>query len=145
MISSQVNVFDRFPEVTAEVERLAIHALNEAARAGAREAERVAAPGLKQHARMQVIPTHGEADGYASGFRSNAKGKRGQRIAGFHDRGTYGNFRGQLKRNRRGRAAKVPAVNPETGETTGIEALGFFGAGRRAGRRELLNEISRGL
>lgn len=148
MISSNVNVFDRFDEVTEEVEQLARTGLDRAARAGAREAERIAAEGLKQHARMEVITATGTPDGYAAGFRSTAKGKNGQPIARFHDQGTYGNRKarkGSAAPRRKPRAQNVQDVNPETGEPTGIKALGFFGAGRRVGRRELLRTIDSAL
>ncbi len=147
MITSQIKVFDHFPEITREVERLAVRGLDAAAHAGAREAARLAAPGLKGKSGMVVIGVHGEVDGYASGFRSTARGKRGQEIAIFHDKGTYGQHKGRLKRSgkRRGRADKVPDVDPKTGERTGIVALGFFGAGRREGRRALKRTIGAGL
>jgi hypothetical protein len=145
VITGTVTVSDHFPEVTEEIERLAIQGLNRAAEVGAREAERLAAPGLKQHARMDVIRAHGTPDGYATGFRSSAKGARGQDIAVFHDKGTYGNYRGRSTPRRRGRAQKVADVNPETGEKSGIVALGFFGAGRREGKRELQRVIQSAL
>lgn len=145
MITGSVTVTDHFPEITEDVERLAVQALNRAAEVGAREAERRAAPGLKQHARMEVIRAHGTPDGYAAGFRSNARGSRGQPIAVFHDKGTYGNYRGRSTPRRRGSAQKVADVNPETGEKSGIVALGFFGAGRREGKRELVRVIQSAL
>lgn len=145
MITSTVKVFEHFPEVTRAVEQLAIRALEEAARVGARTAEQLAAPGLKGRARMEVIRAHGELDGYASGFRSTAKGQRGEPIARFHDGGTYGHHKGPLKRPRRPRAQKVPDTDPKTGKTTGVPALGFFGAGRREGRRALKRTIVAGL
>ena len=145
MITSTVNVVERFADVTEAVERAAIAALDEAASVGARAAEREAAPGLKQQARMEVIRAHGTPDGYASGFRSTAKGSRGQDIARFHDLGTYGSYVGRNTPRRRGRAQQIQNVNPETGEVTGIKALRFFGTGRREGRRALNAVIQRSL
>lgn len=145
MISSNVNVFDRFADVTEEIEQVARIGLDRAAVAGAREAEKEAAPGLKQHANMEVIPTHGTPEGYASGFRSTARGKNGQDIGVFHDTGTYGNYRGRKQPRRRPRAQKVPEINPETGKPTGIKALQFKKAGRRAGRKELNRTIDSAL
>lgn len=94
---------------------------------------------------MEIIRAHGTPEGYAAGFRSTAKGAKGQDIAVFHDRGTYGNYTGRSTPRRRGRAQKVANVNPETGEKTGIKALRFFSAGRREGRRELQSVIQRAL
>ena len=145
MIRAQVRVIDTFPQVTDAVEDLAQRGLDRAAAVAARVAEDGARPGLKQHARMEVVRTHGTADGYAAGIRSTARGSKGQRIAHFHDKGTFGSYRGRNTPRRRGRAAKVQDTNPDTGERTGITALGFFGAARREGRRELQRVIQAGL
>ncbi len=145
MISSRIKVHSRFAEITRDVEALAKRAVDAAAREGAATAERVARLGLKGKAGMQVVPAHGEVDGFASGFRSDARGERGQPIAVFHDVGTYGSYRGRGTPRRRSRARKVQDVNPETGEQTGIEALGFFAAGRREGRKALRRTIDAGL
>ncbi len=145
MITANVRVLDRFPEITRDVENLAQRALDRAAAVAARTAEQLAQPGLKQHSRMEVVRTHGTDTGYAAGIRSTARGSKGQRIAHFHDKGTYGNYRGRNQPRRRPRAQKVAHVNPDTGERTGIQALGFFGAARREGRRELNRVIQAGL
>jgi hypothetical protein len=144
MITSTVSVFDRFAEVTREVEEIAIDGLNRAAAAGARAAEAAAAPGLKEHSNMEVIPARGTPEGYASGFRSTAKGNRGQDIARYHDLGTYGSYEGRGTPRRRARAQKVADTRAD-GSKTGIKALHFFGIGRRVGRRELQAVIQRSL
>lgn len=145
MISSRIKVFSRFPEITREVERLAVRAVEAAAREGAAAAEQAARPGLKRRARMEVVPVAGDVDGYSAGFRSTATSDRGVPIGAMHDTGTYGSYEGKGTPRRRGRARNVPDVDPETGKRTGIQARHWRRAGRSAGRKALRRTIDAGL
>lgn len=134
MLTSTIKTFDFVPEFTAEVDAIAVAALDAGAREAARVSANLAAPGLKQKAAMQVIPPHPTVDGFAAGVKSNATDNRtGVPIAWFHNRGTLGSHVGRLKQPGRRRRTAEPG--------SGIAPLRFFDAGRREGRKKILAVI----
>jgi hypothetical protein len=146
MFRAQIKVFDRFPEITAQVEQLARVAVDQAARTAAETAQAGASIDLE----LELIPAHGYVEGYAAGIRSNKKGQRGTRIAPFFDGGTLGGRKKALKGARRASWT----VNRGGGSYTahrgdidgkGIKAERFFLKARLAGRRSMAAIVKRGL
>lgn len=136
MLTSTIKTFDFVPEFTAEVDRIAVVALDIGAREAARIAANLAAPGLKEKAAMDVLPPRPTVDGWSAGVRSNATDNRtGVPIAWFHNRGTLGSHVGRLKQPGRRRRTAEPG--------SGITALRFFDVARREGRKRIIAEIER--
>lgn len=145
MISSQIQVTDRFPEITLEVEQLAVRALDAAAQTAAQTARQVASRRRKtgRMSDFEAIPAAGSEDGYASGIRNDP----GAWYDRFQNYGTAGNRRRKLKAStlRRRESPSGQARQQRFGTNRGIEPLGFLEAARREGRRELLRIIENGL
>lgn len=146
MLSASVKGFEKFSEVSADIDALCLAALEEAAAEAAQVAQQQASVPLD----IEVAPAAGDVDGFSSGIRSNKRGKEGARIAPFFDGGTLAGRRRKLKSNRRDQwqvnrsgsaytAHRHPIVEGE-----GIPAEGFFGKARAAGKRKLLARIDRG-
>lgn len=152
MIRSEVKVFDRFGEVTEEVELLAREAVTVAARVAAEVAQASARLDLE----LELIPAHGTEVGYAAGIKSRKKTRdprRSTRIAVFFDKGTLGKRRGVLspKTRRksgwtveRGTGSYTAERHEITGEM-GVDAQRFLVRARIAGRKALLEIVNRGL
>ena len=154
MITSQVKVFQRFPQVTRDVETAAKEGLE----AAAVEAAAVAQAGASIDLEIEVVPVHGDISGYSAGIKARRTSSRGRRggtaeenttpIAWFFDRGTLGNRKRRLKRPRkeswtvtRGGATYTAHRRDIAGK--GIQPERFFGKARTAGRRKLLERIQR--
>lgn len=152
MIRSTIKVFEAFPQITAAVEDRAKAGLEAASVEAAAVAQENASIDLK----LEVIPVHGTEDGYAAGIKSRRTGTSDAGdttpIARFFDAGTLGKRKRKLSPKTRRRktwsvtrggssyGAERHAITPEMG----IKAEHFFGKGRAAGRRVLLDTI-RGL
>lgn len=151
MIESTVKLFDRFPQITEEVERAAVAGLD----AAAREAADVAQANATIDLELEVEPAAGDVDGYSAGIKSRKTTRnpgRSTPIAGFFDGGTLGGRTRPLKRPRKSAwrvraSARAQAHTATRRDVTGkgIEAEGFFGKARAAGRRALLRTIDRRL
>lgn len=153
MIRSQIKVFQRFPEITKRVEEACKEGLDLAAAEAAAVAQASASIDLK----LEVMPAEGTVDGYSAGIKSrrtSSKGRRGGTadqnetpIAWMFDRGTLGKRTKKLKQPRkeswpvtRKGTSHVAHRHDVTGK--GIDAEHFFGKGRTAGRRKLLERIN---
>lgn len=135
MIRARVDVSTDFGAITAEVNALARRSVLAGAQEGARVASAIAATrrdtGLMQQ--MEVLPVRGSPDGWEASFRSRAP----YRI--FQDLGTYQGRTTALKASTVRRGRKTDAGG------AGIEGLHFYRAGRRAGRRRMLEVMNSGL
>lgn len=133
IIHATVDIADDFHRITDQVNDLAREAVTLAAVEGAKAAAAVASQRSKtgRMAGMRVLPVEGTPDGWAAGFQSPVF------YAWFQEYGTLGNRKKPLKQPPRGDRTREPG--------TGVEPLGFLRAGRRAGRRALLDHIARGL
>lgn len=148
MITATVKGFERWGEVTADIDKLCIEALDEAAHEAAAVADANAFIPLE----LEVQPAVGDIEGFSSGIVSRKRGRTEPvRIAPFFDQGTLAGRAKPLKRNRRASwtvrrkgstftAHRHPIVPAE-----GIEAQHFFSAARSAGRKVLLTVIDRGV
>lgn len=122
MIHATVKVFDRFPEITAEVEKRARQATQEAAETAAETARTVGAGrGLTD---IEVVPVQASVDGYKAGI----KGKWYYR---FQSDGTLGN----------NPSAKRPGRKRSHAAGTGITPNRMFQQARVAGRRKLRQAV----
>jgi hypothetical protein len=153
-IRSGVKVFQRFPEITRRVEEACKEGLDLAAAEAATVAQATASINLE----LEVLPAAGTVDGYSAGIKSrrtSSKGRRGGSaeqnttpIAWFFDRGTLGKRSKALKRPRkeswpvtRGGSTFAATRQDVTGK--GVDAEHFFGKGRAAGRRKLIERLNR--
>ncbi len=147
MITSTVKGFERFSGVYEDLVSLSVGALDEAAAVAAE----VASQGASINLEIETVPAVVVADRAVSGIVSRKQGRRENvRIAPFFDRGTLAGHRGDLKRGRRvswkvRRGGEVyTATRHPIHDGEGIQAQGFFGRARAAGRRALLARIDRG-
>jgi hypothetical protein len=150
-VSSQIKVFQRFPQVTRAVEDMAKEGLEMAAIEAAAVAQGSASIDLE----VEVVPVHGDVSGYSAGIKSRRKSSqtRGGKanatpIAWFFDRGTLGNRTRRLKRPRRESWTSSRGGTPYTAHRgdvagKGIKPERFFGKARTAGRAKLLERIQR--
>jgi hypothetical protein len=124
MISSRVNVFDRFPEITAEIDAMVVRALD----AAAEEAQRVAVEigSERKLTDIEILPARGQVDGFAAGI----KGRYYYRFQSF---GTLG----------RAIRPKRPGTVRSHAPGTGIEPNRMFQKARTAGRRRLIETLVR--
>lgn len=149
MFTATVKGFQRFPEITADIERLVKIALDEAAV----EAAAVANASASIRLELEEHGAQGTVDGYSSGIKSRRKTSvpgRTTPIAEFFNDGTLGKRTRALKRPRkqqwtvnRGGTSYVAHRGDITGE--GIAAERFFQKARAAGKRVLVERIGRGL
>lgn len=133
-ISARVHVEDHFPRITEEVRRLARDAAEEGAKVGAAAAAAIAAQrsATGQMAAIRVeAATPRETTGWVAAFVSPVY------YAWFQNFGTLGNRSRRLKRQ--------PTGNRSREAGTGIRPLHFLEAGRRAGRKAMLEKLDRGL
>lgn len=128
-VRTKVDVANRFPQMTADISKLARDATAEAARVGAQAAAQVAA--LRGIGPFLPSGAGGTPDGWEASFVS------AHRASWYQSLGTLGNRRKALKQPRNSHRTRAPG--------TGIEPLNFLLAGRAAGRRALLEHIGRGL
>ncbi len=132
-IQSTVRITNRFPEITADVNRLAQEAVTAAAAAGATVARQIASSRTEtgRMAGIRVERVRGSENGWDASFVSPVF------YAWMQNYGTLGNRTKPLKQA------------PRTGRTrepgTGIEPLRFLEAGRSAGRRAMMARVRRGL
>lgn len=155
-IKSGIKVFNRFPEITKRVEEACKEGLDLAASEAATVAQATASIDLK----LDVLPAAGTVDGYSAGIKSrrtSSKGRRGGTaeqnatpIAWFFDRGTLGKRSKALKRPRKEswpvtRKGSTFTATRQNVTGKGVEAEHFFGRGRAAGRRKLVERMNRPL
>lgn len=145
MIRSQINVFERFGRITEQVEAAAVDGVN----AAVHEAARVAQDHASIDLDLELIPAHGDVDGYTGGIKSKRTSSSGRQtpIARFFDQGTLGKRRRPTKRPRKtswtvNRADTTYTAHRGQIEGKGIAPEGFFGKARAAGRRALLARIA---
>lgn len=147
MIQASVKGFERFGEVTPEIEALCVAALNDAAEAAGAAATRAASIPLE----IRVLRAEGDATGFSSGIRSEKRGHTGVRVAPFFDQGTLAERKKALKRARRGSwqvtrgSSSYTAHRHEIVPGEGIAPQRFFSKARAVGRRALLARIDRGI
>jgi hypothetical protein len=150
MITSTVKIFDRFAEITDQVERAAVEGLD----AAAREAASVAQANASIPLELEVKPAVGDVEGYSAGIKSRKKTRNQGRttpIAHFFDEGTLGKRKKPPKRGRKGswtvRQADGGSHTASRGDIDGrgIEPEHFFAKGRSAGRKKLLERIQQQL
>lgn len=144
MIRTTVKAFNRFPEITARVERASVIALDEAAR----EAAAVAQANATLDLEIALIPAHGEIEGYSAGIKSRRQSDvegSTTTIATFFDGGTLGNRNKPLKRPRKTSWTEKKKATEQSYTATrgniggkGIKPQKFFAKARTAGRRKLL-------
>jgi hypothetical protein len=148
VIRSSVKVFQRFPEITQQVERAAREGLDEAAA----EAAAVAQAGASIDLEAEVIAAHGDVVGYSAGIKSRKQTRTEGRttpIAGFFDQGTLGKRTKGLKRPRKSSWTVQRGSGSYTAHRAGdLEGKGvaperFFGKARTAGRRKLIARLAR--
>lgn len=132
-VKSKVEVRNYFPEVNRKIIADARDAVTIGARVGADVAHAAVGDRIKtgQMANILPTPTKQTVDGVGASFASRVF------YAAFHEFGTLGGRRKPLKSPPRGDRDRSPG--------TGIEALGFMRAGRRAGKRAMLEHIRRTL
>jgi len=147
MFTATVKGFQVFDEVTADIERLVVSALDEAAAVAAAAADADAFLPLE----LEVFPAEQNVDGFTAGIHSRKTGKRGIRLAPLFDEGTLSLHHGELKRPGRKswqvkrKGSTYTAHRRQLGPVAGIEAERFFPAARSAGRKALLGRIDRGV
>lgn len=143
MIRTRVDITTNFGAITDAVDALARRAVMAGAQEGARVSSQIAATRRKSGlmAQHEVLPVRGSPDGWEASFRSRAP----HRI--FQDLGTLRGRATKLKASTVARRASPSgqARTAKVGDSPGIEPLRFYAAGRRAGRKAMLEVISRGL
>lgn len=146
MIRSTVTVHDNFGQISRRVAELARASTLAAAEAAAAAAQQNASLDLE----IELLAPHQDPDGVAAGIRSQKKGKRATRIAGFFDQGTLGNRRKPPKRAgrsswtvKRGSGDYTASRHDVTGK--GIESQRFFAKAKTAGRKAMIEKLHRGL
>lgn len=139
MIKSRVDVTDRFAQVTLEIERRTIRALNAAAVEAAKVADRQANT-PKPIARFVVIPARNIGDGFRSAVKAGP-------LARIFDHGSLGKRDAKLKQQRPKPSWQVNrGTNPylaRRGDTSdeGIEPRKILTPARKAGRAVLLSRL----
>ena len=133
LVKTTVDVYSNFGQLIRQLDDLARDAVAIAAREGGAVAAQVASSRSKtgSMADIRVSSPTRTPDGWQASFISPVK------HAWFQNYGTLGNRRKALK--------QAPRTNRTRAPGTGVEPLGFLDAGRRAGRRALLNHIRQGL
>lgn len=137
--TSRIDVRDHFSEITAEVRRRTVAALNAATVAGALAADR-AANSPKPIARFATVPARPAEDGFVAGVKAGP-------LVRIFDKGSLGKHRGALKRPRTKASWKVNrGSNPFVAHRGDIAGEGvaprrILNQGRKAGREALLRRI----
>lgn len=143
LVSCRVDVTDDFGRVTSAVNDLARRAVEAAAREGAAAASAVASQRSKSGRMAAIRPDNaiGTPDGWRASFVSPVH------YAWYQNYGTLGSRRKKLKASTLARRS-TPSGQARLARvqgSAGIEPLRFLEAGRRAGRKALLETITRGL
>ena len=131
-LTSTVKVQNQFPQLRRKIHEGAVpRALNAAAREGARKSREVASQRVNtgKMADLKIAPARKGPRGWDVVFFSPAF------YAWFHEHGTLGNRRRNLKQPGRARRQR------EAG--TGIKPLRFLAAGRRVARLRLLEHLQK--
>lgn len=137
--TSRLDVRDFFPEITAEVRRRTVAALNAAAVAGALAADR-AANSPKPIARFTVLPARGTDDGFASGVNAGP-------LTRIFDKGSLGKHQGRTKRPGKASWEVNRGTNPYLARRGDVEGEGIaprriFNQARKAGRDALRRRLT---
>lgn len=142
MTTARVNVVDRFGEITIELERIAVAALDDAAEE-ARTVADAAANHSKPIAHFTVIPAHNIGTGYRSGVKAGP-------LTHIFDHGSLGKRDAPLKRGRAKPSWEVKrGSNPYTAHRhddltgKGVAPRGILAAARKAGRLILIARLTR--
>lgn len=139
MITSRVNLTDRFDEITLAIEGRTVTALNEAAAEAMTVAE-AAANTPKPIAHFSVVPAHNVGTGYASGVKAGP-------LTRIFEKGSLGQHTGRLKRGRRPAWEVNRGANPYTAHRhddlagKGVAPRHALTKGRAAGRKLLLRRL----
>lgn len=141
MITSRVNVEERFDVITLEVERRTVAALDAAAETALLVAEQ-AANTPKPIARFAVIRAHNIGTGYSSGVKAGP-------LTHIFDHGSLGKRNAPLKRSTRKPSWQVnrgenpfTATRHENLGDKGVAPRNIFSRARKAGRAVLLSRLS---
>lgn len=140
MTVARVNVVDRFGEITLELERRAVAALDAAAAEAALVADRQANH-PKPIAHVTVIPAHNIGNGYQSGVKLGP-------LARIFDHGSLGKRNAALKRpGGRPEWEVKRGENPYTAHRHDISGKGvgprsILNTARKAGRKILVERLT---
>lgn len=142
-VRSRVDVTMRFGAITEAVDDLAKQAVTAGAHEGARVASSIARTrqDTGTMAQMEVLGVRGSPDGWEASFRSRAWWRLYQDLGTLQGRSTKLSAATLARRSSpsgQARQAKV-AGRP------GIEPLHFYRAGRRAGRKKMMEVVERGI
>lgn len=129
LLRTRVDVVSNFGAINDRVNEIGRRAVQAGAEAGAQTAASIASQRSKsgRMAAIQVLPARGTPDGWEASFQSPVV------HAWFQNYGTLGSRRKALKQPPRGNRTRAPG--------TGIEPLGFLDAGRRAGRKAMMDVL----
>ena len=132
-VRTKIDVRNDLPAINREIDRRAGQAVRIAAEQGAAVASGIASTRSKTGAMANIRPTpvRHTGEGWVATFASRVF------YAWFQEEGTLGNRRKRLKRPPTDKRSHAPG--------TGVEPLRFMAAGRKAGRRAMLEHIRRGL
>ena len=132
-VRTRTDVRNNFPQITRDVDALARRSVVAAAAAGAQVASGIASTRSKTGAMARIVPTpaRNTGEGWTASFASRVF------YAWFQEDGTLGNRRRPLKTPPRTDRTRAPG--------TGVEPLGFMRAGRKAGRKVMLDVTRAGL
>lgn len=133
LLKTKVDVYMNFGQISREIDKSASEAVFIGAHEGAKAAAAVASERSKsgRMADMRVSSASRTPDGWQASFTSPVP------YAWFQNYGTLGNRRKRLKQAPRTDRTREPG--------TGIEPLSFLDAGRRVGRKAMLEHIRQGL
>lgn len=132
-VKTRVDVFNEFGKISREIDERAREAVFVGAKAGGAAAANVASRRSKSGAMadIRVSSAQRTPDGWMASFTSPVV------HAWFQNYGTLGSRRKRLKQAPRTDRTRAPG--------TGIEPLGFLDAGRRVGRKAMLEHIRSGM
>lgn len=127
MIHSQIRVFDTFPDITEEIDRLTVRALDAGVEQAAETAKQIGAE--RNLTEFETVPAHGALDGFTAGLRA------GRFYYRFQSYGTLG----------RAIRPKRPGTKRSHAPGTGITPNRMFQRARSAGRKKIVETLARGL
>lgn len=138
VLRTTLRVTDHFAEITRELERRVVAAVDHAAVEGARAAE-AAANTPKPIARFRVIPARNVGTGYAAGVKAGP-------LVRIFEKGSLGKHQGKLKRAGKPSWEVNRGANPFVAHRGDVEGEGIaprriLAAGRRAARAALRQRL----
>ena len=146
MIRARVDVTTNFGAITDAVDELSRRAVTVGAAVGARAASRVVVEEgrvgeTRKLQQVRVLPVRGTPDGWEASFRSEAYYRL------FQDLGTLRGRTAKLSKATKARSSSPSGQQrlAGLGDRAGIEPIHMYRAGRRAGRKAMLEVINRGI